>query len=104
MRAKPDDASSSDSDEGRQQLKRLVEGYATQTREFYEAVADLGAHISAGRSIDDAVAEIERRRSLCEAAGDELFCFLMPLPAMRSAIAGVDAGGQAEVEQSGPAE
>ncbi len=63
-------------DSSQKELKRLVEAYAMRAREFYEAVAALGGHLAAGRSLEAAIADVKKLRGRCEEAGSQLFDFM----------------------------
>jgi hypothetical protein len=87
---------SSLADQRQKALRRLAELFAIRARELSEAVAGLGTQIAVGNSLDDAIVEINRVSTLCEAAASDFFD-LMPLPIARSAVASVDGNG-AETE------
>jgi hypothetical protein len=60
----------------RQELKQLVEIYALHTRRLSEAIAVLGAHVTAQRQIDEIMTEIKNLGRLVEQAAANLFAFV----------------------------
>jgi hypothetical protein len=60
----------------RQDLKQLVETYALRTRLLSDSIALLGAHVVAGRELDEIMAELKKHRGLAEQAATDLFAFV----------------------------
>ena len=66
------------SDNGRRELKRLLETFALRSRELTEAVAALGGDVSAEREIEESIREIKRLRDRLDEAGDNFLAFVEP--------------------------
>ena len=52
--------------------QELVRTYALRARQFSEAVAELGKHRDTGPELLELMKEVNRRRTLCNMAAEEL--------------------------------